>query len=142
MIHRSRNAGREKGINGLPRPSEQGAELVSAEGDAEVAHANSVALISTTLQGETDAAKAELEAERARARSGTFRLRDHTASREACTGGTGQAAPAPSERDGKAGAYLSAEAADFLLGLAGEADDIVRQLTACQAVILDDRKTP
>lgn len=48
--------------------------------------------------------------------------------------------PGISGRDGGAGAYLSTETAEFLLGLTGEADAVVRQLKACQAVAREDRR--
>lgn len=42
--------------------------------------------------------------------------------------------------DGPAGTQLSDAAAEFLLLLAGEADDAVQQLDACQAVVRKDRE--
>lgn len=52
---------------------------------------------------------------------------------------TGPAPTGPGERDGEAGCQLSTTAARFLLEEAGRADQIVDQLTACQAVIVSDR---
>ena len=51
-----------------------------------------------------------------------------------------QAAAGAGGRDGEARAELSESAAEWLVGLASEADAVVRQLTACQAVIEADRK--
>ncbi len=45
-------------------------------------------------------------------------------------------------RDGETRAELSVEASEFLVGLTSEADEIVHQLDACQAVINADRKQP
>lgn len=120
------------------------AKILKLEQDArnaEHAHAAAVDLISTTLQGQTDAAKAETERLRTAARIGAFRLRDPSG-KNACGSATGSAAAAPGQRDGQAGSDLSGAASEFLLGLTGEADEVVRQLVACQAVIIDDRKTP
>lgn len=44
-------------------------------------------------------------------------------------------APAPGERDGGTRARLSDSAAQFLVSLASEADAVVEQLRACQAVL-------
>lgn len=54
----------------------------------------------------------------------------------------GAVAASPGGRDGEARAELPVEASNFLVGLASEADNIARQLAACQAVILSDRVTP
>lgn len=54
-------------------------------------------------------------------------------------GGSGAAAAATGERDGEARAELSGAAAEFLVGLASEANEVVEQLTACQAVVIADR---
>jgi hypothetical protein len=55
--------------------------------------------------------------------------------------GPAQAAAGTGSGDGQEGAVLSVEDQDFLVRLATEADDNVRQLTACQAVIEADRST-
>lgn len=115
-------------------------ELNKAARDAETVHAAAVNLISTTLQGQTNAARAETERLRAAARAGTFRLRDPAGRESTCPGGAPETGPTAGQRDGGQGAYLSAAAADFLLGLTGEADEVVAQLTACQGVVIEDRK--
>lgn len=60
-----------------------------------------------------------------------------------CPAPGGSAAPeAPTgagARDGETRAELSESAAEWLIGLASEADAVVRQLTACQAVVEADR---
>ena len=77
-------------------------------------------------------------------RSGALRLRvavteanntDNNSGNAAATLGTGTAGG-----DGAARAELSDAAAEFLVGLAGEADEVTRQLSACQAVVVADRK--
>lgn len=74
-------------------------------------------------------------------RGGNLRLRVPVA---ACSQGGGSAVPgAPAGaggRDGGASAELSGPASEFLVGLASEADAVVRQLAACQAVIAADRR--
>lgn len=115
-------------------------ELETAARAAETQHATAVATIATTLEGERNAARAETERLRAAARAGTVRLRDPGARQDACPSGAAETGPAPGKRDGPATAELSGAAADFLLGLTGEADEVVRQLTACQALVLEDRK--
>lgn len=57
-------------------------------------------------------------------------------------GNSASAAVSPSSRrNGATRAELSDTAAEFLVSLAGEADEVVKQLTAAQKVILEDRKT-
>ncbi len=72
-------------------------------------------------------------------RSGAIKLRDAAATC-ASAGNDAKAANATGSGDGGKGAELSGAASEFLLSLANEADDIVKQLSACQQVILSDRK--
>lgn len=74
-------------------------------------------------------------------RSGALRLRVPVTCPDGA-GGSGTAAPGPSTigRDGETRAELSISASEFLVGLANEADQVVRQLTACQAVVFSDRQ--
>jgi prophage endopeptidase len=53
----------------------------------------------------------------------------------------GAPAASSSGRDGEARAELSVEGAEFLTGLLTEANVVVRQLTACQADLEQDRRT-
>lgn len=70
--------------------------------------------------------------------AGNLRLRDRAAK---CSSSVVPDASAPATRsDGETGAELSREASEFLLGEAKRADVITEQLSACQAVILSDRK--
>lgn len=125
-------------------------ELNSAARTKEAEHAAAVNLISTTYEGERNAARKETGRLIARARAGDVRLRDPAAGREKpCASGAVTPAPGPGERDGGKGAdvpttaagVLSGEASAFLVALTGEADEVVIQLTACQAVVTDDRRT-
>lgn len=74
-------------------------------------------------------------------RTGALRLRIELASRQ--TAGSGIAASliaGPGRCDGETRAELSTASAEFLVGLASEADTVVHQLTACQAVVMADRE--
>ncbi len=106
----------------------------------EADHAQALSLISSNYQKELNDANKQNKALTDAVRSGQLRLRDHNAScQSANRSDSGTVGPGTSRRDGGAGAYLSTEAAEFLLGLTGEADDVVRQLKACQAVVREDR---
>lgn len=107
--------------------------------DAEQAHASAVNKISTDLQGKADAAKSEVERLKSNSRAGTFRLRDPAAGKDSCGSGTAETGASPGERDGQKGAVISGAATEFLLQLAGEADEITVQLGACQEIIRADR---
>lgn len=73
-------------------------------------------------------------------RSGALKLRICPAS-EAAAGVAGPAVASSGQRDNAGqGAYLSRPRVETLIGIANEADDLVRTLTACQAVIQADRK--
>ena len=101
--------------------------------------ANAQAKISADLQRklkETSNAKDRVIAD---LRSGARRLSIPAAC--PATGGSAMpsAAATASGRDGETRADLSEHAARFLVDLASRADEVVAQLTACQAVILADR---
>jgi len=82
----------------------------------------------------TDAVIADL-------RSGLLGLYDHAAGIQAGADQTGATGPGTGGSDGGAGTQLSRTAAEFLYTEADRADAIVRQLTACQQVVMDDRIT-
>jgi hypothetical protein len=74
-------------------------------------------------------------------RNGNLKLRDAEATSIPSGGRTTEQATGPAcGCDGTQGGQLSGKASEFLLSLTGEADDTVRQLSACQAVIVEDRK--
>lgn len=54
----------------------------------------------------------------------------------------GEATAAASGHHGTETAELSNEAAEFLIGLASEADKVVEQLTACQGLLIAERSKP
>jgi hypothetical protein len=114
----------------LKEKSEAEAAMVAAVGEASANYD----------KGKADG-KTELDAALARVRAGRG-LRDP--GRTGCpaergSGAGKETAGAAGRSDAVPGAFLSQAAAEFLLGLAGEADDVARQLGACQAVILADR---
>jgi hypothetical protein len=113
------------------------ARAIADAGTAKVEHnaAYDQYLISSAYQkGLTDGAATQKSVV-ARIRSGALRLSIPT---RPAAAGSGPAVPAvaatPGRCDGQARAQLSDEAAEFLTGLASEADDVVRQLGACQAI--------
>jgi len=95
-------------------------------------------------QKEIADAKRRYDRDIAAVRDGTLKLRDPGVPAGGAAAGCGSPGPAPSApaggRDGEARGQLSGTAAGFLLGLAGEADDVARQLDKAQAVILEDRR--
>lgn len=101
-------------------------------------HATRLSLISQQLEKEKqdeskkrDRVIADLRAER-------VRLRDPGS--PSPTGGSGNGiTTGTSKCDGEARGFLSNETAEFLVRLTGEADEVVHQLTECQAVVMSDR---
>lgn len=85
------------------------------------------------IQDEKDQRRRDVAA----ARSGALKLRDPGTTTSACAGSsrTGPPATTASQRDGASLTELSAEATEFLLELANDADAVARQLTSAQAVI-------
>lgn len=67
----------------------------------------------------------------ARVNTGTLVMRDKYA--VGCTEPVITSDPAPGRRDASTGTELSRPLTEFLIGLASEADDVVKQLTTCQA---------
>lgn len=106
---------------------------------SELRHAEDLNVISTGYQKELVNAKAQKDRDVAAARAGTLGLR-FRAEGGTCPGGTGQATASSGGRDGPATAELPSEIAAGLFALADDADEVVLQLTACQAVIRSDRE--
>jgi len=77
-------------------------------------------------------------------RSGRLRLRVPVVAAASAACGAGgastEAGAGAAGGDGEARAELSAAAAEFLVSFASEADAVVRQLSACQAVVAADRE--
>ena len=106
----------------------------------EQAKAKRLVEISGTLQNKLKEKDHALEIALNSVRSGALRLSIPVA---ACAPAGGDpessAAAGPGGRDGRARAELPQEVADALLRIGSEADGIVHQLTACQAVVRADR---
>jgi prophage endopeptidase len=117
------------------------ADLQDAARRTEQAHAQKLAEIADRHQKEIRNAETRRKADVAAVRDGTLVLRDpgRAASEGACAGQPAAPGAAASQRDGGQAGRLSGEAAEFLLGLAADADAVADQLAACQAVILTDR---
>jgi hypothetical protein len=125
--------------------AERAKSIRRAIADADVAQAEHKSsydqyLISSAYQkGLTDGAATQKSVV-ARIRSGTLSLSIPTRPASAGTGPAVLATAAALGRcDGQARAQLSDEAAEFLTGLASEADDVVLQLGACQAIVEQQR---
>lgn len=109
--------------------------------EAEHRHGQALADISAHYQEQLTHADARRTRDIAALRAGALRLRDPaSAPVPACGSATGQTPAAPGGRDGAERGELSGQAAEFLYRLASEADDLARQLTACQQVIRQDRE--
>jgi prophage endopeptidase len=101
-------------------------------------HAQSLAAISTDYERKINEATQLRAADRAALRAGSLRLRDP--GRPVGDGSGAQFAAGTGRCDGRAPGELSTEAAEFLLGLASDADDVAEQLAACQRVVTADRQ--
>lgn len=107
----------------------------------EHAHADAIAAISAQYQKDLSHEKATKDSVIADLRSGVRRLRIELASPHATGGSDGSQVGASAGRcDGSAYGELSGPASEFLVGLASEADEVVHQLTACQAMVIKDRQ--
>lgn len=116
-------------------------ELEEGNRKAEQAHAAALAGVSTDYERKLSDAKKQRADDAAAVRSGNLRLRDPgTTGLRACGSIGIEIGSGTGERNGTQGSELSAEATGFLLDLAADADDVARQLSACQAVVLKDRE--
>lgn len=107
----------------------------------EQTHAAELAAVSTDYERKLSDANKQRAADVAAIRAGTLRLRDpNPPGLRACGGLAAQVGAGAGRRDGPEGGELSEAAAGFLLELASDADDVARQLTACQAVVVKDRE--
>jgi prophage endopeptidase len=123
---------------------EANAKILRLEEDARKAerdHGAVLAAISTHYEKELGDANKRREADHAAVRAGTLRLRDpNTAGLRACGSVMPETSPRAGGRDGRAPGELSGAAAEFLLDLAHDADNVARQLAACQGVVTADRQ--
>ena len=110
---------------------------------SEQKYAAGLATISTTYQEALTHAQTQHTSDLAAIRSGALRLRvQYPAAAAAVHPGDGSAsttAATAGGRDGSQGSDLPGSVAVDLLALADDADNIARQLAACQAVIVQDR---
>lgn len=123
--------------------------LYDAYRKAEQDNAAALAAISTKLEKERTDATRQHAADIAAIRAGAVRLRDPgAAAMPACRGATAETGSGPGRSDGATTGELSAapagllsgQTSEFLVDLAADADDVARQLAACQQVIINDRK--
>ncbi|WP_413460197.1 lysis system i-spanin subunit Rz [Herbaspirillum huttiense] len=128
----------------LTRANNRIKELEEQARSAEAKHGQAMASISAQYQ--KDLKNERLAKDRAidAVRRGELRLYDPgvRATGDNRVGG-GQACATDATtigRDGATRSQLSESASEFLLALAGEADEVVRQLTACQAVVKADHQ--
>ena len=122
------------------------AELTDAVRAAEQEGQRKLDLIAQQREKDRSNAKIQHDRDVAAARAGTLVLRDPGQSNTACTaagdrGSRAEAGASAGNGDGRAKAGLSGEAAEFLLTLTDDADDVARQLAAAQQVIIQDRLT-
>ncbi|HTH39720.1 MAG TPA: lysis system i-spanin subunit Rz [Rhodocyclaceae bacterium] len=104
-------------------------------------HAQDMADASAQYQKDLKHEKAAKDRVIADLRRGDLRLQIPVTCPDAAGGSaTGATGTSTGGRDGETRAELSVEASEFLVGLASEADEVVRQLTACQVVVNADRK--
>ena len=110
---------------------------------AESDHAANLAAIQADYQRKGQDANKKTDTLIAAARAGTFRLRDPSATvaKPSDRDNLPQSSPGARGCDDKTGTGLLGKADTvFLIGEASRADQIVRQLSACQSVIAADRK--
>lgn len=111
-------------------------ELTAEARKAEQTHAAALTKASATYQEQLKNEKEKRNRTMADLQSGALRLRVELARRETAGGSAAAEGDAgPGRCDGETHSELSPAAAGFLVSLAGEADDVVHQLTAAQAVI-------
>lgn len=117
-------------------------ELQEAARKREREHAAQLNDISGQYQQEVGNANRKVADLTRRVRAGDLRLRDPGAVCAAQGGGgrVPEASGSAGGRDGGTGTELSAATAEFLISEANRADDVARQLAACQAVVRADRK--
>jgi prophage endopeptidase len=108
--------------------------------ETERKHAADLNIISTQHETEITNVRAETKRLVDAAVRGSLKLRIPAAApSQASASGTGQTTASASGRDGSEAGELPAETSRFLLELTGEADEVVKQLTACQATLTADR---
>lgn len=110
----------------------------------ELEHANKLAAIAAQRAKEKADASKQKDSDRTGVRSGALELRDPGAAGCPAPGGGRpgpQAGAGAGGGDGKAAGKLSDAAAEFLLDLVNDADDVARQLARAQEVIEEQIRT-
>jgi prophage endopeptidase len=103
-------------------------------------HAVEISSIDTQYTKELQDAKTVTDALIVRARNGDLRLHDPYATANAGCGNTlPEATTSTGQRDGETRSELPKPTTEFLLAEAGRADEVVKQLDACQQVMIEDR---
>lgn len=105
----------------------------------EQAKAARIATIDQQHQEAIAYANTELDKLRADVRAGAIRLRPHFTCTDT-TNATGKAATSTGVSHGGTQGGLRTADEEFLIRIAREADDITRQLHACQAIVRSDRE--
>lgn len=133
--------------NALREAQSRIATLEANAREAERRAAADIAAISSNYQRKLADANALRDRDVADARSGAIRLSFNSTGSSNCgpdrdsgQSGPGQAAAGAAGRDGGAQTELPGEIAANLLTLANDADAVVNQLSACQAVVARDRQ--
>lgn len=99
-------------------------------------HATRLSMISQQFEKEKQDETKKLDRVIADLRAERIRLRDPGST--STTGKTGdEDATTTGKCDGETRGYLSKETSEFLVSLTGEADEVARQLTHCQEVVMD-----
>lgn len=115
-------------------------ELTAKIRKQEADHAAKVAAISSKHLKELRHVQADTKRRLDAVTAGTLRLFDPAGREGGCGDRAGQTGADPGGSPGGACTELHPESARFLLSLAGEADEVVLQLQACQQVLLSDRQ--
>lgn len=131
-------------------------QRVMAQQDADNAKATALAISNARKEEQASAASQALIANRllddanneitsrdntiAGLRAGTVRVRERFTCGRAAAAGVPQTSASTSSSDAGAQGGLQREDAEFFVRLASEADQVVHQLSACQAVVRADRK--
>jgi prophage endopeptidase len=104
--------------------------------EQERAAAVHVAQVSADYQKELSNVRQTTRDRTAAVQRGDVRLRDPGSPSVVCPSPLPGTAPTPGGRDGPAPGDLSAETSRFLLELTGEADEVAKQLNACQRLLV------
>lgn len=104
----------------------------------ESAHASKLASVSKTYQEELQNVRFEKDKFMASVRAGTIKLHIPKSASSYTT--LGQVNVTASRCDASTESELPRDVTEFLYSEASRADEIVKQLTACQSVVLEDRK--